>query len=1087
MHKLVHASRDSSLNAVDGLDHFSPQATAKHLETTPCSACGLSKSKRLVFRKKSSTNLANEPMDLFHADLAGPISAVSDNDSGNEIALENLSAKKYVSLIVDSFSLMYFVCLIPKKSDAAEGHAIPLIRQLQTITNRTLKYFKSDGGKEYINDILAAFLDTNGTTQLSTVPNTPQHNGTPERAWQTLFAMVRSMLYHAGLPLCFWCVALACAVYIRNRCIIVRDSNKTPFEMMFKRKPTVKHFRVFGCDCFVHQHDTKKLEPRAKRGIMVGYDQQDAMPYYLIFLVEELTIIRSRDVTFHEASFTHAKHITGVLANDENFIFQNSFNTPLVLKDPVQALDDRNQDDSEEEQDDLEIINHKQFQQHNNNQNNYNAQAEPRYDDDSDSEILLQSRQRIEQEIKEYDDYGSNGSDFHLSDEDEDNFSHLSVESTNPSSSSAYEPDSISQTSSDHQSQGGMASSNRSISESRRSDNSSKTDTLEERFLQQVQEISQRNEEIEDEGPRRSGRNRRAPLSDGTFINPNLLNHDDHTHVFGSFAHCRVTALISVSNRYLELAPKNFRQAMKSKLAPQWLISMQKEFNSHKENRTWDLMQRQPWMKVIPVKWHYVIKLNKDNEIDTLKSRIVVIGYMQGNVFLTFAPVMSYISLRIILCIGASLDYEIKQMDVTTAFLNAKIDTEIYVEQPEGFKVAGKETWVCKLNKALYGTKDAPRAWNIELNGTIELKLHYKRSIYDQCIYFKLSRSGRIMILGVFVDDMISLYSHHDEQEWLELKAIFANTYKIKDLGDVEFILKMRVRRDRLKKTLTLDQEAYVDRIVEKFNMTESGIQKVPISTTNEIRQQNAEKVEQSTEMKAIPYLPLIGSVLYAALTTRPDIAFAVNMCTRVAKNPNMAHWRCLKRVLKYLKGTRSARLVFPKPKMANEPFLVSAYCDADWAGDQIDRKSTSGHVILVNNTPVCWLSKKQEVVALSSCESELLSLASCTRNVIWIRLLIEEITNTTVPTTVIHLDNQSSKKIVECDTTSNKTKHVAIRYHFVRDHIEKKEIKIVWTPTNEQVADIFTKALSVDLFTQFRDQLITIESTTSQIKERLN
>lgn len=518
--------------------------------------------------------------------------------------------------------------------------------------------------------------------------------------------------------------------------------------------------------------------------------------------------------------------------------------------------------------------------------------------------------------------------------------------------------------------------------------------------------------------------------------------------------------------------PLTYEEAMNGEEARLWKKAADKEMNSLIENNTWTLVKLPEGKTAIGAKWVFKKKINKEGEVERYKARFCAKGYSQEKGIdynETFAPVLKYKSLRIILAIAAIRDLELSQMDVETAFLNAEIKEEVYMEQPEGYEKGG-ENIVCKLNKTLYGTKQAPNEWNHELSDFI-VSLGFKRCRSDTCVYMKTSKTGKTIIVAIFVDDIISAYSIEDEQEWLQYKAKFLKAFKIKDLGIAEWILGIRITRNRKEKTIILDQEVYINKILKKFNMNDSKPVDTPEVTSKILSLDDCPNSdEEKQQMKNVPYQSLVGALLYASTSTRPDIAHAVNMVSRYMQNPGHKHWIAGKRILRYLNGTNKLGLVYDGK---NQKDLI-AYADSDWAGDLDKRQSTTGYTVMINNCVISWASKKQETVSLSSAEAEYMAISAVVQEIKWVTQLLEELDFKQKDPIKVYIDNKAAIAIGENDVKHCRTKHIDIRHHFIREAVKNKEIKLLWIRSEEQLADMHTKALNHTLFVKCRDKIMT-------------
>ena len=463
----------------------------------------------------------------------------------------------------------------------------------------------------------------------------------------------------------------------------------------------------------------------------------------------------------------------------------------------------------------------------------------------------------------------------------------------------------------------------------------------------------------------------------------------------------------------------------------------------------------------------------------------------------TFAPVLSYSSLRVIFAIVAALDLEFIHLDVETAFLNAQVKEEIYITLPIGFHAAGfsvsnasTTTPVLRLRKSLYGIKQAPRDWHEEIDGSIRA-LGYKRCQSEQCIYIKTSRLGSPIYICLFVDDMPCAFRAEDRAEFEADKAALKSKYKIQELGDAKLVLGMRITRDRATRSLKVDQETYINRLLEKTGMQDC----VPMATPAEPGQHlsalpASDQTTGDENAHSLQYGSVVGSLLYAAVSTRSDISYAVGVLSRFISDPQPHHWEAAKRVLRYLKGTASLGLCYRAAavirnigesdrsiyhKCDSGITVGPIFTDASWGGDLDDRKSTGGMVAKVNGCAISWKSKKQSVVAKSSTEAEYIATGEAVKEALWLRQLASELSYTPTRGTLLYGNNETAIALAKNNILHNRTKHIDIRHHFMRDHIRAGEIDLQWTSTtwSNQEADLFTKPLGKHPFVMLRDRIM--------------
>ena len=507
--------------------------------------------------------------------------------------------------------------------------------------------------------------------------------------------------------------------------------------------------------------------------------------------------------------------------------------------------------------------------------------------------------------------------------------------------------------------------------------------------------------------------------------------------------------------------PSNFNDAMQSDDSDDWKVAMQNEIDSIIDNNVWTLVKLPHNCKPIDSKWVYKRKIDANGNVERFKARLVAKGFAQRSGLdydETFAPVVRFESLRTLFSVAMQYDLELHHMDVTSAFLNGDLTEDIYLSQPEGFVVPGKEDCVLKLNKSLYGLKQSPRCWNESLD-TFLKELGFTQSSSDSCIY-TCSVENDISVIAVYVDDLIIASKSHSRVS--QIKAAFSNKYKMKDLGRLNYFLGVNVIQNNDK--LFINQTAYASALLKRFNFENSKPVQTPMEPNVKLEKAN----ENSNLCDKNLYQSAVGSLLYISMRTRPDLTYAVNQVARFCSNPTEQHWCAVKRILRYLNGTIDFGIMYSKKHSID----YKGFSDSDWAGDQTDRKSTSGYCFQFSGGVISWRSSKQNCVALSTAEAEYVALAGATQEAIWLSRLLREMRVEINEPIVIFEDNQAAISISNNPTHHPRTKHIDIKYHFVRNAVLNNEITLKYCPTNNMLADIFTKSLSADKFCFLRNML---------------
>ena len=396
------------------------------------------------------------------------------------------------------------------------------------------------------------------------------------------------------------------------------------------------------------------------------------------------------------------------------------------------------------------------------------------------------------------------------------------------------------------------------------------------------------------------------------------------------------------------LEPSKFDEAM---MDPDWLSAMLEELNQFERNKVWSLVDRPDPKKhnIIGTKWIFRNKQDEDGLVVRNKARLVAQGYTQieGIDFgETYAPVARLESIRVMLAFANHNDILLYQMDVKSAFLNGEIEEEVYVKQPPGFEDPKNPDMVYKLHKALYGLKQAPRAWYDTLKDFL-LKKGFKPGTTDPTLFTR-SYNGELFVCQIYVDDIIFGCTNPDISE--EFAKMMSKKYEMSMMGELKFFLGLQIRQQ--KNGTFISQEKYLKDCLKKFDLIKCKTVKTPMPTSGFL---DADEKGKPFDQKK--YRSMIGSLLYLC-ASRPDIMLAVCICARFQANPKESHHVAVKRILRYLAHTPSLGLWYPK----GTQFDLVGYSDSDWAGDRVDRKSTSGTCHFLGRSLVCWARRNRTV-----------------------------------------------------------------------------------------------------------------------------
>ncbi|CAM8976219.1 unnamed protein product [Rhodiola kirilowii] len=486
---------------------------------------------------------------------------------------------------------------------------------------------------------------------------------------------------------------------------------------------------------------------------------------------------------------------------------------------------------------------------------------------------------------------------------------------------------------------------------------------------------------------------------------------------------------------------------------------MQLEFDALMTNRTWELVPRPRSANVVGCKWTFRIKKKPDGSVERYKARLVAKGFNQEegvDYFDTFSPVIKPTTIRVILSIAVTRNWKLRQVDIDNAFLNGDLSETIYMDQPQGFVDSNRSSYVCKLKKALYGLKQSPRAWFQKLQHSL-LQHGFKPCISDVSLFIKHHGSDVVYVL-VYVDDLIITGSN---SVFIDNFVKYLNSvFSLKDLGDLNFFLGIEVHRS--SSSLFLSQRKYILDLLDRSNMMGAK----PIASPAEPGSRLCVGGDPLTDPHL--YRSIVGALQYVTIT-RPEISYSVNRVCQFMHSPSDHHWAAVKRILRYLKGTIDDGLLF---RPSRDSRLV-CFADAGWASDPDDCRSQHGFSIYFGGNLVSWSSRKQKVVARSSTEAEYRAIAFASAELIWLRQLLQEMSMSSVQAPILLCDNISATFLTANPVFHQRSKHIKIDYHFVREQVQSGELVVRHIKSVDQIADIFTKAVGTSRFKNLRFKLL--------------
>ncbi|KAJ9541563.1 hypothetical protein OSB04_028069 [Centaurea solstitialis] len=933
-----------------------------------CPGCEKGKMKRASHPPKPEQG-SKSPLSLLHMDLCGPMK------------YQSLAGRKYILVIVDDFSRYTWTKFL-KTKDETSSLIINFIKAVQVQLKLPVQTVRTDNGTEFKNTVLKSFYNSFGITQTFSAARTPEQNGVVEQRNRTLVEAARSMLAESQLPQYLWAEAVNTACYTQNRSIIHRRFGQTPYHILFGRIPSVGHFRVFGCKCFVlnETENRGKFGPKSDELVFVGYSES-SIAYQVL---NRQTRIITESINVHFDPITE-------LSSD---ISSSSVTNVVVNADQISQ-----------------------------GPSGSSASSNASYLD-----FLFQSV---------YDDFSntstsSTGSAL-------DSLSFPSSSNSELSSSTQNEPDlleSVDTQSSD--------TSSLAIPDSPPTSIQATSD------VQDIPSASSDETLVTIPSDIPSEPSTIVPVD---IIEPSSVNDQTPLPHTVKWTRSHPIELIigdptsTVKTRAASANECNFSVFL-TDTEPTRVSDALQDSDWFSALKVWRLVKRPQDKSIIDTKWLFKNKKDEHGTIVRNKARLVAKGYRQQEGIdydQTFAPVARLEAIRMFLAYAAYKDFTVFQMDVKTAFLYGHLKEEVYVTQPKGFVDPDHPDYVYILDKALYGLKQAPRAWYEELS-TYLLSKGFKKGSVDSSLFI-MKEGDHIVVIQVYVDDII--FGSTSKDLCKKFETIMTQEFKMSMMGEINFFLGLQVKQ--FTDGIFINQSKYIFDFMTCHRA-------IPLA----LRWQRGIRLDLIIKGKDVDlrtYRGMVGSLMYLT-ASRPDIMFATCVCARYQAKPKESHLAAVKRIFRYLKGTPYYGLWYPK----GLGFELQAYSDADYGGCNMDRKSTSGHIQLLGNKLVPWASKKQQCVSISTAESEYVAAASCCSQVLWMQTQLRDygFVYKKIP---IYCDSKSAIAISANPVQHSKTKHIDIRYHFLKDNVEKENIELYFVNTEYQLADLFTKALDEKRF----------------------
>ncbi|KAL0436865.1 UNVERIFIED_CONTAM: Retrovirus-related Pol polyprotein from transposon RE1 [Sesamum radiatum] len=551
---------------------------------------------------------------------------------------------------------------------------------------------------------------------------------------------------------------------------------------------------------------------------------------------------------------------------------------------------------------------------------------------------------------------------------------------------------------------------------------------------------------------RRSQRHVNQPLWLQDFICHNASSTPFHSCDSCSFSPAHMSFLAQVD---AVQEPRSFTEANRSS---HWREAMEKELEALEKNSTWDLTELPAGKRAIGSRWVYKTKLNQDGSIERYKARLVAKGYTQiegVDFFDSFSPVAKTVTVRIFIAVATAFRWPLLQLDVNNAFLHGHLEEEVYMVPPEGYNKAHGGL-VCRLKKSLYGLKQASRQWNVEFTTKLE-SYGFKQCPHDHCL-FTLKKDSLFLALIVYVDDV--LLTGNSLPALDAVKHYLDDLFTIKDLGNAKYFLGLELARSNQGTYVT--QRKYLLDIVHDCHLDDAKATTTPLPAGIKFDASSGPCLASPER-----YRRLVGRLLYLGFS-RPDISFAVQQLSQFIQCPRQPHWDAALYLVRYLKGSSTLGLFFA----ADSSLPLTAYSDSDWASCLDTRRSVTGYCIFLGASLISWKTKKQATVSRSSAEAEYRSMGSTVCELLWIGYILAEFGISLDSPIPFYCDNKAAIHITENPVFHERTKHLDIDCHLVRDQFKRGFILPQHVSSQHQPADLFTKSLPASPFARLVSKL---------------
>ncbi|GJU69833.1 putative ribonuclease H-like domain-containing protein [Tanacetum coccineum] len=1004
--------------------------------------------------KAKLERIIRKPLELLHMDLFGPVS------------VESINKKRYCLVVTDDFSRFSWVFFLATKDETSEI-LCNLIIGLEKQLNHNVKIIRCDNGTEFKNYAMNEFYAKKGIKREFSVARTPQQNGVAERKNKTLIEAARTMLADSLLPIPFWTEAVNTACYVLNRVLVTKPQNKTPYELLIGKSPSISFMRPFGCSLTILNtlDSLGKFDGKSDEGYLLGYSTSSkAFRVYnkrtkrveenlhINFLEDQPNVAGTGPNWMFDLDFltnsmnyipvsvenqvnvdvgTQDSYVAGSSGKDkgptQEYIllplqphrtripvkdvvqvaqekpFKNA--TPAMIYKIIRSMDDVSRQAFEEEK--RKIASQKKAAQ----ATSTNTLSTDRPSVSTDRPFVSTDRSNTPYVSAASTPTGANAG--------ESSFVYLGGKipidaSTLPNADLPIDPnmpdlEDASDTLPNDGIFNGAYDDDEDVGAVADFNNMDNTIAVSPIPTLRIHKDHPKGQILGDptSAVQTRGKIQKASSAQQALVSyihkQNRTNHKDHQN-------CLFACFLSQEE------PKTISQALQDE---SWVEAMQEELLQFKLQKVWVLVDLPYGKKVIGTKWVFRNKRDERSIVVKNKARLVAQGFRQEEGIdydEVFAPVARIEAIRLFLAFASYMGFTVYQMDVKSAFLYGTIEEEVYVHQPPGFVDPAHPNKVYKVIKALYGLHQAPRAWYETLSSFL-MENGFRRGTIDKTLFIKKKKSD-IMLVQVYVDDII--FGSTKKSMCTEFEDCMHKRFQMSSMGELTFFLGLQVKQQ--PDGIFISQDKYVADILKKFDFLSIRTSTTPIESNKPLV-----KDEDGIDVDVHVYRCMIGSLMYL-IALRPDIMFAVYACARFQVTLKASHLNVVNRIFRYLKHQPKLGLWYPR----DLPFELEAYLDSVYGGASLDKKSTTGGCQFLGRRLISWQCKKQTIVANSTIEAEYVAVANCCGQ-----------------NPVAH----------------SRTKHIEIRFHFIRDCYEKRLIEVIKIHTDSNVADLLTKGFDVTRF----------------------